>query len=58
MCDSDRQDQESLARRMAYILGESSAAAQALKLLDSLRSEGKRAWIYLHQRTWIVGQEE
>jgi len=58
MVDAEHQDHEALARRAAYILGDFSAAAEALRELDSLRAKGERAQIFFWQNTWIVRQAE
>jgi hypothetical protein len=46
---------ESLARRVAYIMGDSSGAANALRELERKRMDGCVAWIELQTGVWIVG---
>ena len=49
------QDDESLARRSAHILGGSSAAHKALAEMDQRRAGGEDVGIWLLDRTWVVG---
>lgn len=46
--------EESIARRMAFILGPSSAAQLALDEAQRSRSAGVPAAVVLHGSTWIV----
>jgi hypothetical protein len=48
---------EKMARRCAYILGEMSGAARAVKDLDDRRARGERAVIEYFKRgaMWLVG---
>ena len=48
---------ERIARNVASISGESSAAAQALRHLDDLRASGRFAQIEQHGNSWFVVQE-
>ena len=45
---------EQLARRAARILGERSAAADALRKLDEYRKSGRTAVIVRNGHTWLV----
>ena len=45
---------ETIARNVARIVGESSAAAQALRHLDNLRASGQFAYIEQHGNSWFV----
>ena len=45
---------EALAERIAHIIGESSAAANALKELKRQRESGRTAWLTQHGRVWCV----
>jgi hypothetical protein len=45
---------EALARRIAAIMGEASAAAKAVSEVDRRRSEGLEAWIESATGVWIV----
>ena len=49
---------ERLARNVANIVGESSAAAQALRCLADLRASGRPAHIEQHGDFWLVVQED
>jgi hypothetical protein len=49
------QTDEAHARRVAHILGESSAAAEALQELDQRRRAGEDVGIFLVGPRWIVG---
>lgn len=48
-------DMEALARQVAYIMGDSCAAAQALRKVDACRAKGGQADIMLVGNTWVVG---
>jgi len=50
--------QAELARRVAGVMGESSAAAQALKQLDAARAAGRDHIIYSLSSRWLVGSAE
>jgi hypothetical protein len=45
---------EALARRMAHILGQSSAAQQAIDAAEQSRANGIPAAVIQHGRTWVV----
>lgn len=47
-------DDEELARRVAKIIGESSAAADAIRDLESRRANGVSASLSFDGRTWWV----
>jgi len=47
--------EEEMARKVAHIIGEQSAAARALREMDRRRSEGHGAWITYDGKTWFVG---
>ena len=49
---------ERLACNVANIVGESSAAARALRLLADLRASGRPAHIEQHGDFWLVVQED
>lgn len=49
---------ETFARRIANIMGDSSAAAHALREMERRRNCGKRAWIGFDGRTWIVMEQK
>lgn len=47
--------EEDAARRVAHIMGESSAAALAVKELERRRSAGDSAYIIRGRTSWYVG---
>ena len=49
---------ERLACNVANIVGESPAAARALRLLADLRASGRAAHIEHHGDSWLVVQED
>jgi hypothetical protein len=48
------QDDTSLAERVAYILGPSSAAAQALAHVASVKAQGGHSCIFYVKGYWVV----
>jgi hypothetical protein len=52
------QDDTSLAKRVAYILGPSSAAAQALAHAASVEAQGGHGSIFYVKGYWIVQNTE
>lgn len=46
---------EALARNVAHIIGDQSAAALALRDLDKRRATGQGAWITNVGKSWFVG---
>lgn len=45
---------EALAKQLAYILGEASASADALRELQKQRESGREAWLTQHGNVWRV----
>lgn len=45
---------EEIARKVAHVIGPSSAAALALDHLEKLREQGKEAEIFFTKGSWIV----
>lgn len=58
VAESSIRCQEELARQVAKVMGESSAAALALKQLEAARAEGRGHIIYSLQSRWLVGSPE
>lgn len=48
-------DDSELCRRVAAIMGESSAAARALRDHSERAAEGEQVAIYVKGHTWLVG---
>jgi len=46
---------EELARKVASVMGEASAAARAIKELERRRAAGEEVVIYIDKRAWLVG---
>lgn len=47
--------EEDAARRVAHIVGPSSAAAKAIAELERRRAAGERAYVLRHKQSWLVG---
>lgn len=51
-------DQRELAMTVARIIGANSAAAGALRELEKVESDGKRASLYLDRGVWMLAYTE
>lgn len=54
MNNPEQSEIEALVRKIAHIVGDSSAAHQAIQELERRRSDGQEAWLTQVGRTWIV----
>lgn len=54
---SEQKFAEALCQRIAGIMGEQSAAAQAIRDLNKRRAAGQVAWIESSKGMWLVGSK-
>lgn len=51
-------DQEPLARKIAGIMGDGSAAAKALVEYDRMRKDGKPVIVFSLRGSWLIGDPD